>query len=48
MCGVRMAEFTIKGKQMITKKVGKHGNGAIVYVPKEWRGKMVAIILEGE
>lgn len=43
-----MAEFKVKGKAMILKKVGKHGTGAIVYVPKEWIGKQVAIILGGE
>jgi len=43
-----MAEFRVKGKEMISKTVAKHGNGAIVYVPKKWIGKKVAVILEGE
>ena len=43
-----MAEFKLKGKAMITKIVGKHGNGGIIYCPKAWIGKKVAIILEGE
>ena len=46
--GKIMAQFKLKGKAMITKNVGKHGNGGIVYVPKEWMGKKVAIILEGK
>ena len=43
-----MAEFRVKGKQMITKIVGKQGTGGIVYIPKAWIGKQVAVILEGE
>jgi putative transposon-encoded protein len=43
-----MAEFKLTGKQMIQKTVGRHGNGAVVYCPKEWIGKQVAIILEGK
>lgn len=38
--------FEIKGEELIRKKVGKHGTGAVVYVPKQWIGKQVAIILE--
>jgi len=43
-----VAEFKVKGKQMITKKVCKQGTGAVVYVPRIWLGKYVAVILEGE
>jgi len=43
-----MAEFTIVGEEMIKKTVGKHGCGAVVYVPKRWLGKNVAVILEGK
>ena len=43
-----MAKFEVKGKEMIKKTVTKVGNGAVVYVPKLWIGKTVAIILEGE
>lgn len=43
-----MVEFRVKGKQLITKTVGKHGTGGIVYVPIAWLGKKVSVILEGE
>lgn len=43
-----MVEFKIKGKQMLMKKPSKHGTGAVIYVPKDWIGKPVAVILEGE
>jgi putative transposon-encoded protein len=46
--GVHMAEFRVKGEQLMTKIVGKHGTGGIVYVPKAWIGRKVSVILEGE
>ena len=43
-----MAKFEVVGKMMLVKTVGKHGGGAVVYVPKKWIGKRVAIILDGK
>ncbi len=43
-----MAKFEITGEEMIKKTVSKVGNGAVVYVPKAWAGKKVAIILGGK
>lgn len=43
-------EFTIQGEDMVKKTVGKGGNSGIIYVPKAWHKKRVAVILleEGE
>jgi len=43
-----MAEFKVRGKEMLSKPVSKSGTGAVVYVPKAWLGRNVIIILEGE
>jgi cytidyltransferase-like protein len=43
-----MAEFTIQGKEVISKIVKEHGSGAIVYVPKQWTGEKVSVIREIE
>jgi putative transposon-encoded protein len=39
-----MAEFKVNGKEMIEKNAVAIGNGAVVYVPKSWIGKKLAII----
>jgi len=39
-----MPIFKIKGKELIVREVKLHGNGAVVYVPKEWFGEKVGII----
>lgn len=41
--------YTAKGldiKMKTVKATGKQGSSGIVYLPKEWIGKEVAIILE--
>jgi len=43
-----MAEFIIRGKELISKTVKEHGSGAIVYVPKQWAGEKVSVIREIE
>jgi len=40
----KMPVFRIKGKELIIRKVKKFGNGAIVYVPKDWLGEKVGIV----
>ncbi len=35
----------LKGYEMLEKQVNKSGNSGRVYVPIEWRGKKVKIIL---
>ena len=39
-------EFTAIGEQVITKKVGKSGKCAIVYLPKAWIGRTVMVVLQ--
>jgi len=39
-----MPIFRMKGKELIIREVKKFGNGAIVYVPKDWLGEKVGII----
>ena len=46
--GFYMAEFVIRGKELISKTVKEHGSGAIVYVPKQWAGEKVSVIREIE
>ena len=43
-----MAEFVIRGKELVSKTVKEHGSGAIVYVPKQWTGEKVSVIREIE
>jgi putative transposon-encoded protein len=38
-------EIKTKGYAVIQKTVKPSGNGAMVYIPKEWIGKRVKIIL---
>ena len=38
------SSHTIFGSELIVRRVGKSGNGAIVYVPKGWIGENVSII----
>lgn len=42
-----MVEFRLKGKEMLMKTPTLVGTGAVIYVPKAWAGKKVAVILEG-
>jgi hypothetical protein len=37
-------EFSIGGHEVVEKAVSAHGNGAHVYVPKEWLGETVKIV----
>jgi putative transposon-encoded protein len=37
-------EFSIGGHEVVEKEVSSHGNGAHVYVPKEWLGETVKIV----
>ena len=46
--GFYMAEFVIRGKELISKTVKEHGSGAIVYVPKQWAGEKVSVVRELE
>lgn len=46
--GFYMAEFVIRGKELVSKTVKEHGSGAIVYVPKQWAGEKVSVIREME
>lgn len=39
-----MAEFRVKGKEMIVKEAKPHGGGGMVYVPKKWAGEKCAVI----
>jgi len=39
-----MTKFEVEGKELIIKIIKKHGNGAMVYIPKSWIGEKVAII----
>ena len=39
-----MDEFSIGGHEVVEKEVSGHGNGAHVYVPKEWLGETVKIV----
>ena len=39
-----MTKFEIEGKELLIKNVIKHGNGAMVYIPKSWIGSTVAVI----
>ena len=39
-----MDEFSIGGHEVVEKKVSGHGNGAHVYVPKNWLGETVKIV----
>ena len=37
-------KFSIEGHKVVEKEVSGHGNGAHVYVPKEWLGETVKIV----
>jgi hypothetical protein len=37
-------EFRIEGHEVVEKEVSGHGNGAHVYVPKEWLEETVKIV----
>ena len=39
-----MDEFSIGGHEVVEKEVSGHGNGAHVYVPKEWLEETVKIV----
>lgn len=41
-------QITVRGQQMLEKVASKHGNGAIVCVPKDWIGRRVLIVLLSE
>lgn len=43
-----MAQFTIEGHEVIDRTVSATGNGAHIYVPKDWRGANVKIIRTSE
>lgn len=45
---MRMAEIRINGQQVIQKVVKAHGNSAIIYLPREWLGRRVSVVLEPE
>tara|TARA_Y100000310_G_scaffold337125_1_gene423382 strand:- start:1200 stop:1340 length:141 start_codon:yes stop_codon:yes gene_type:complete len=38
-------QITLKGFEMLEKQVNKSGNSGRIYVPVEWIGKKVKIIL---
>lgn len=42
-----MVKFEVEGEELLVKEVGKHGGGAVVYVPKKWIGDNVAVIRKG-
>ncbi|WP_436903804.1 DUF2080 family transposase-associated protein, partial [Halovenus halobia] len=37
-------KFSIEGHEVVEKEVSSHGNGAHVYVPKEWLKETVKIV----
>jgi putative transposon-encoded protein len=37
-------EFRINGHEVVEKDVSEHGNGAHVYVPKEWLDDTVKVV----
>ena len=39
-----MDKFSIEGHEVVEKDVSSHGNGAHVYVPKEWLEETVKIV----
>ena len=41
-------EITINGKELLKKEVKRHKTAGIVYLPKNWVGKKVLVVLEGE
>jgi len=41
-------KFTLDGENMLKKTVSKCGNGGVVYVPKDWVGHKIAVILLNE
>ena len=43
-----MVSFTLDGKELIKKTVKSAGSSSIIYLPKSWTGKTVAVVLEGE
>ena len=42
---LKETQIKIKGFEMLEKRVNKSGNSGRVYVPVEWVGKRVKIIL---
>ncbi len=40
-----MVKYELEGEQQITKEVKKQTTSGIVYVPKKWVNRKVAIIL---
>lgn len=42
---IKKAKIELSGYEMLEKKVNKSGNSGRVYVPVEWIGKKVKIIL---
>jgi len=42
---MKQTEIRIKGYEMLEKAVNKSGNSGRVYVPVEWIGKNIKIIL---
>lgn len=43
MC-VMCDTYTLRGYEVIEKKVGKHGTGGHVYLPRAWVGATVKIV----
>ena len=41
----RLIQMKIEGYEVIEKRATKGGNSARVYVPKQWEGKTVKVIL---
>jgi len=41
-------EIHVKAKEMLKKKVSRAGTIGRVYVPKEWVGKEILVILEDQ
>jgi len=41
-----MFEVTVTGTDMVKKTVGKHPTAGVIYVPKDWVGKKVIVVLE--
>ena len=36
--------YTVKGYEVLEKKVSKHGNSSHVYLPQSWAGATVKIV----
>jgi putative transposon-encoded protein len=43
-----MSEFKLRGTEILRREVKAIGGGAMVYLPKKWIGKKVAVVADIE